>query len=97
MFSEHVVAATANDVLAILSPAGSDRRAQAIAELMVAWLQFASGAVEHDNTVPLGGQNTIAFLDLMFQAEATIVNPAASNAHLHDVTQLLARVRHAYE
>jgi hypothetical protein len=35
---------------------------------MFAWLQFASGAVEHDNTVPLEGQNTIAFLDLMFQA-----------------------------
>ena len=76
---------------------GGDRRAQAIAELMIAWLQFASGAVEHDNTVPLGGHDTIPFLELMFQAEATISNPAASDADLHAVTQRLARVRHAHE
>lgn len=95
VFSEQVVAATADDVHAILSPTGGDRRARAIAELMIAWLQFASGAVEHDNTVPLGGQDAIAFLDLMFQAEATILNPAASDAQLHDVEQLLARVRQA--
>jgi murein DD-endopeptidase MepM/ murein hydrolase activator NlpD len=97
VFSEQVVAATAADVHAILSPSGSDRRARAIAELMIAWLQFASGSVDHDYTVPLGGQDSIAFLDLMFQAEATILNPAASNAELQAVTQLLARVRHAFE
>lgn len=97
VFSEQVAAATVEDVHAILSPTEGDRRARAIAELMVAWLQFASGAVEHDNTVPLGGQDTIAFLDLMFQAEATILNPAAGDAQLHDVEQLLARVRHAFE
>jgi murein DD-endopeptidase MepM/ murein hydrolase activator NlpD len=97
VFSEQVVAATAVDVHAILSPDGSDRRAQAIAELMIAWLQFASGAVDHDYTVPLNGQGTIAFLDLMFQAEATILNPAASNADLQAVAQQLARVRHAFE
>ena len=92
VFSEQVVAAAPGDVHAILSPVGGDRRAQAIAELMIAWLQFASGAVEHDNTVPLGGHDTIPFLELMFQAEATISNPAASNAELHAVTQRLSRV-----
>ena len=97
VFSEQVQAASPGDVHAILSPAGGDRRAQAIAELMIAWLQFASGAVEHDNTVPLGGHDTIPFLELMFQAEATISNPAASDADLHAVTQRLARVRHAHE
>jgi murein DD-endopeptidase MepM/ murein hydrolase activator NlpD len=97
VFSEQVTAATAEDVHAILSPTGGDRRARAIAELMIAWLQFASGAVEHDNTVPLGGQDSIAFLDLMFQAEAAILNPATSNAQLHAVELLLARVRHASE
>ena len=97
VFSEQVVAATSDDVHAILSPTAGDRRARAIAELMIAWLQFASGAVEHDNTVPLSGQDSIAFLDLMFQAEATILNPAASDAQLHDVEQRLARVRHAFE
>ena len=97
VFSEQVVAATLADVHAILSPAGSDRRARAVAELMIAWLQFAGGAVEHDNTVPLGGQASVGFLDLMFEAEATISNPAASNAALHAITQRLARVRHARE
>jgi hypothetical protein len=97
VFSEQVVAAAPADVHTILSPVGGNRRSQAVAELMIAWLQFASGAVEHDNTVPLGGQDTIPFLELMFQAEATISNPAASDAELHAVTQRLARVRHAYE
>ena len=97
VFSEQVVAATADDVHAILSPTTGDRRARAISELMIAWLQFASGAVTHDDTVPLGGQASIAFLDLMFQAEATILNPAASDAQLHDVEQQLARVRHAFD
>jgi hypothetical protein len=97
VFSEQVLAAASGDVHAILSPAGGDRRAQAIAELMVAWLQFASGAVEHDNTVPLGGHDTIPFLELMFEAETTISNPAATDAQLHAITQRLARVRHAYE
>jgi murein DD-endopeptidase MepM/ murein hydrolase activator NlpD len=97
VFSEQVTAATPADVHAILSPAGGDRRAQAIAELMIAWLQFASGAVEHDNTVPLGGNDSIAFLELMFQAEAMILNPAASDAELLALRQQLARVRHAHE
>jgi hypothetical protein len=64
---------------------------------MIAWLQFASGAVGHDYTVPLGGQDTIGFLELMFQAESTIANPAASDAELLAVTQQLARVRHAHQ
>ena len=95
VFSEHVVAATAEDVHAILSPTGGDHRAHARAELMIAWLQFASGAVPWDATVPLGGQDSMAFLDLMFQAETTILNPAATSAELLDITQLLSRVRHA--
>jgi hypothetical protein len=40
---------------------------------MDAWLQFASGAVEWNATVPLGGGATIDFLDLMFAAEAAIL------------------------
>ena len=97
VFSQQVVAGTSDDVHAILSPTTGDRRARAIAELMIAWLQFASGAVEHDDTVPLSQQSSIAFLDLMFQAEATILNPAATDAQLHDAGQRLARVRHAFE
>ena len=95
VFSEHVVAATAEDVHAILSPTGGDHRAHARAELMIAWLQFASGAVPWNATVPLGGQDSMACLDLMFQAETVILNAAATSAELLDITQLLSRVRHA--
>lgn len=96
VFSESVSAATVEDVAAILSPTGANRRAYALAALMVAWLQFASGAVAWDATVPIGGGQTMAFLDLMFQAEADILNPAATDAELLAVEQLLDKVRHAY-
>ena len=95
VFSEQVVVATAGDVHAALSPHAKDRRGRARAELLVAWLQFASGAVPWDATVPQGGQATSAFLDLMFEAEATIANPAATNAELLATEQRLRMVRHA--
>ena len=66
-----------------------------VAALMVAWLQFASGAVAWDATVPLGGGSAMPFLDLMFQCEAVIKNPAATDAQLLDVEQGLAKVQHA--
>jgi hypothetical protein len=63
---------------------------------MVAWLQFASGAVAWDATVPLGGGDTMVFLDLRFAAEDVILDPTATKAELNDVEQLLAKVQHAY-
>jgi hypothetical protein len=95
VFSEAVVVATAADVHAVLSPDGGDRFARARAALMIAWLQFASGAVGHDALVPLGGHQTIAFLDLMFVAEDVILNPASTNTQLSDVEQLLDKVKQA--
>ena len=62
---------------------------------MLAWLQFASGAVPWDATVPLGGGTAMPFLDLMFQCEAVILNPASTNAQLLDVEQGLGKVRQA--
>jgi hypothetical protein len=96
VFSETVGTTTSADVLQVLSPHPADPRARAVAALMVAWLQFARGAVAWDATVPVGGNQTIAMSDLMFQAEATIANPAATAADLLDAEQLLTRVRHAY-
>jgi murein DD-endopeptidase MepM/ murein hydrolase activator NlpD len=95
VFSEDTNAATAADVHAILSPTGGDRRQRAKAELMVAWLQFASGAVSWNATVPLKGSSTVGFLDLMFAAENTILDATATKSQLQDVEQALARVRHA--
>lgn len=95
VFSESTTASTAEDVHSILSPNGSDRRARATAELMVAWLQFASGAVAWDATVPLGGGESVPFLSLMLTAETTILDGTATNAELLAVEMALARVRHA--
>ena len=95
VFPEAVAAATAEDVHAILSPTGGDRRAYARAELMVAWLQFASGAVAWDATVPLQDGTNVDFLALMAEAEDTIVDPLATPLALLAVERDLARVRHA--
>jgi murein DD-endopeptidase MepM/ murein hydrolase activator NlpD len=95
VFSEGISAADAADVLEILSPKAGDRRGRAAAELMVAWLQFASGAVAWDATVPLGGNDAVSFLDLMFEAEDTIADANATDAQLLAIEQRLLKVRHA--
>jgi murein DD-endopeptidase MepM/ murein hydrolase activator NlpD len=96
VFSESVLLGNAADTHAVLSPTGDDRRARATSELLQAWLQFASGAVSWDATVELaGGGGTIDFLDLMFAAEAAVLDGNATDAELHDVQQALARVFHA--
>src|SRR6185503_371838 len=96
VFSETVTASTAAQAFAVLSPTPNDKRGRAVAALMDAWLQFASGAVEWNATVPLGGGKTIAFLDLMFAAEATILNAGSTDAQLLALEQQLAKVHQAY-
>jgi murein DD-endopeptidase MepM/ murein hydrolase activator NlpD len=94
VFSETTAVATMADVHAVLSPNGGDRRARARAELMLGWLQFASGAVDWNATVD-AKSGTIGFLPLMFAAEAVINNPASTNQQLQAVELDLARIRHA--
>jgi hypothetical protein len=95
VFSEQVVAADAADVHDILSPKGGDKRDKARAALMVAWLQFASGAVPWDAEVPLHGGATIGFLDLMHAAEVVILDGSATDAELKQVEHDLRHVRKA--
>lgn len=95
VFSEEVDASTDAAAHAVLSPTGGDRRSHATAALLIAWLQFASGAVSHDAEVPLPGGDTVAYLDLMFDAEETILDDSATDAELREVEQDLARVVHA--
>ena len=95
VFSETTPTATMAQVHDVLSPTEGDRRKYARAELMVAWLQFASGAVAYDATVPLDSGPT-DFLALMFAAEAVINNPASTDAQLHAVELDLAKVRHPF-
>jgi len=91
VFSETSPVNTMADVHAVLSPTGPDRRVYARAQLMLAWLQFASGAVDWDATIQLNS-GPVAFLDLMSSAEAVINNPASTNAELHAVELDLQRL-----
>jgi hypothetical protein len=94
VFSEEVAASTGADAHDVLSP-GGDPRARATAGLMLAWLQFASGAVAHHAPIPLPGGGSIDYLDLMFAAEETILDPLAGDRELRDLERDLARVVHA--
>lgn len=94
VFSETTPVTTFAQAHAVLSPNGGDRRARARAELMLGWLQFASGAVDWDETVN-AKSGTIGFLPLMFAAEAVINNPASTNQQLQAIELDLARIRHA--
>ena len=95
VFSEATTVATLGDVHMVLSPTGGDRRVHAEGDLMAAWLQFASGAVAWDASVPIGGGSAMAFLDLMQQVETTILDGTATNAELLAAEHLVKRVRHA--
>ncbi len=90
VFSETTAVTSFTDLHQVLSPKGGDKRAAARAELMLAWLQFASGAVLWN--APVDG---ITYLELMFLAEAIITDPGASNASLQSIQQRLAKTRHA--
>jgi hypothetical protein len=95
VFSEATTVATLGDVHMVLSPTGGDRRVHAEGDLMAAWLQFASGAVAWNASVPIGGGSTMAFLDLMQQVETTILDGTATNAELLAAEHLVKRVGHA--
>jgi hypothetical protein len=95
VFSEDISAASAAEVHSIMTPTGGNPKARAAAELMVAWLQFASGAVDWDANVPVGGGQTMPFLDVMFHAEEVILDGSASSGELLDVRRLLMHVRNA--
>ena len=95
VFSEATAVASLDDVQTVLSPVGPDRRVHAEADLMAAWLHFASGAVAWDASVPLEGGGTMSYLDLMQQVETTILNGGASDAELLEAELLARRVRHA--
>ena len=94
VFSESRALAGADDAHAVLSPTDGSR-ARAEAALLTAWLQLASGAVGWDAAVPLAGQGSVGFLDLVFEAEAVVLDDAATDAELRAVEQGLNRVRHA--
>ena len=96
VYSELVPLATNANAKAVLSPTGGDQRKYARAELLVAWLNFASGSVDWDATVPLDSGTTTAYLALMFEAEAVVSNPGSTQAQLLAIRQKLDKVLLAY-
>jgi hypothetical protein len=81
VFSEQTTATTSTAAAAVLSPGGGDKRAVATADLFVAWLHFASGAVSSDATVPIKGLQ-VPYLEVMNEIEAIVLDPIATRAHL---------------
>jgi hypothetical protein len=94
VFSEQTDAATPAAAHSVLSPTEGEVRARVTADLLLAWLQFASGGVAYDAEIPLHSGDVV-YLELMFEAEELILNPAATDAELHDLEHDLARVLHA--
>lgn len=92
LFSESQPVATAAEAVAVLSPRVDDARIQARAELLTAWLQFASGAVSWDADVSTGPGAPREFGQLVSEAEAAIASPSTSDQVLRDIRADLSRV-----
>lgn len=83
--------ATATDAVAVLSPRADDPAAQARAELLCAWLQFASGAVSWDSAVTAADDGS-TFARLITAAETAIASRATTDAVLREISADLSRV-----
>jgi hypothetical protein len=90
VFSEQTTATTLAEAAAVLSPRGDDKRAVATADLLTAWLHFASGVVSHDAMVPIQGQQ-VPYLDVMSEIEAIVLDPTATRAELLHASFLAQR------
>jgi hypothetical protein len=95
VFSEEVLLATEADAAAILSPHGGDKRAVATADLLTAWLHFASGAVPYDALVPVGGLVQRDYLEVMAEIESIVSDPTATRAELIYASFLAQRTMQA--
>ena len=95
VFVEDVPLASPADAADVLSPSGSDKREVATADLLAAWLHFASGAVAWDAAVPTGGRTSAPFLDVMTEIESIVADPASTRADLQHASFLAQRVRQA--
>jgi hypothetical protein len=79
----------------VLSPHGGDKRAVARADLLAAWLHFASGAVAWDATIPVGGGAPVSFLTVMGEIESIVLDPTSTRQELQHASWLAQRVRQA--
>lgn len=94
VFDETHAVATPAEAAAVLAPPHDGWEERAVAELLAAWLHFASGAVPYDAEIAVDGV-PVAFLDLMGDAEQTISSPTSTDEELRGAVHDLSRVRHA--
>jgi hypothetical protein len=95
VFDEDVSLADTADATDVLSPTGSNKRAVATADLLTAWLHFASGAVSWDAMVPVGGGEERPLLNVMNEIENIVSDPGATRADLIGASFLAQRVMQA--
>ena len=96
VFSESVPASTLAEAKLVIKARGSGTRAKAQAQLLAAWLNFANGAVERDEAVPLDddddGAPTLPFHELISQAETILLDLDASRRDLKQAKDLAEAV-----
>jgi subtilisin family serine protease len=91
VFSEQTALTGVTDAVAVFEAPNSDRRAAATADLLVAWLHFASGAAGWTDPVPTGGGATRPYHEVIAEIETVILDPAASDVDLLRASQLAQR------
>ncbi len=92
VFSEGQPVASAAEALVVLSPRVDEPRAQARAELLCAWLQFAGGAVPWDAAITTASGDAAPLAQLLARAERAIADPATSDDVLRETAADLSRV-----
>lgn len=97
VFSEREPAATPAQALAVLSAPPEGERARARAELLCAWLHFASGAIAWDAAVTVASGAEVGYLQLMADAEAAIATASTDDEELRAVREDLRGLRTAGE
>lgn len=95
VFSEQVPLLAAEDAADILSPQGNDRQAMATADLLVAWLHFATGSVPLDAEVTIRGQDVRDYLDVMNEIETIVSDPNSTHQDFIHASFLAQRTRQA--
>lgn len=96
VFSEEVDADSTGDAAEVLDPSHSrgDIRVQLDRQLLAVWLNFANGAVEHDQLVDTDGDGLpdTALLTFLCTAETVRLNPGTTHSELEDLKDLLEAI-----
>jgi hypothetical protein len=92
IFDERHAAGSPGDAYALLVARAGDAEKRAVAELLAAWLHFASGAVAWDAEFVLDETPT-TFLELMARVEAAVEAESTTDDELRRLAEDLSEVR----